>query len=165
MEFIPKLSHEADGLIFRIFICKGWYDPYVPLTHEGLLKWKYPEMNSMDFLFEVGKNDWQLLFLHEHGKKKIMEGNRVTFKADGSDDFCYSGKIVVFLGLLKQMYGRIRTNKSTPNEFNTYRQVMKSIKDNITEDILLDEIYEIIRLLIYADRIRNDSKAAQQHLA
>ena len=22
-------------------------------THEGLLKWKYPEMNSVDFLFEV----------------------------------------------------------------------------------------------------------------
>lgn len=42
---------------------------------------------------------------------------------------------------------------------------MKSIKDNITEDVLLDEIYEIIRLPMYADRIRNDSKAAQQHLA
>ncbi|XP_049378594.1 mRNA-capping enzyme subunit alpha-like [Solanum stenotomum] len=47
-EFIPKLSHEADGLIFQ-----GWDDPYVPRTHEGLLKWKYPEMNSVDFLFEV----------------------------------------------------------------------------------------------------------------
>ncbi|OWM90230.1 hypothetical protein CDL15_Pgr006551 [Punica granatum] len=47
-DFIPKLSHEADGLIFQ-----GWDDPYVPRTHEGLLKWKYPEMNSVDFLFEV----------------------------------------------------------------------------------------------------------------
>lgn len=32
---------------------QGWDDPYVPRTHEGLLKWKYPEMNSVDFLFEV----------------------------------------------------------------------------------------------------------------
>ncbi|RZC50478.1 hypothetical protein C5167_018911 [Papaver somniferum] len=48
-EFIPKkLSHEADGLIFQ-----GWHDPYVPRTHEGLLKWKYPEMNYIDFLFEI----------------------------------------------------------------------------------------------------------------
>ncbi|AQK49449.1 mRNA capping enzyme family protein [Zea mays] len=31
----------------------GWDDPYVTRTHEGLLKWKYPEMNSVDFLFEV----------------------------------------------------------------------------------------------------------------
>lgn len=33
---------------------QGWDDPYIPRTHEGLLKWKYPEMNSVDFLFEVG---------------------------------------------------------------------------------------------------------------
>ncbi|KAL6146139.1 hypothetical protein ACLB2K_056822 [Fragaria x ananassa] len=160
-EFIPKLSHEADGLIFQ-----GWDDPYVPRTHEGLLKWKYPEMNSVDFLFEAGEDGRQLLFLYEHGKKKLMEGNRVTFK-DGSEDSFYSGKIVecswdseanVWVCM------RIRTDKSTPNEFNTYRKVMKSIKDNITEDVLLDEIYEIIRLPMYADRIRNDSKAAQ-HLA
>ena len=41
------------------------------------------------------------------------------------------------------------------------KQVMRSIKDNITEDVLLNEIYEIIRLPMYADRIRNDSKAHQ----
>ncbi|CAA2938459.1 mRNA-capping enzyme-like [Olea europaea subsp. europaea] len=46
--FIPKLSHAADGLIFQ-----GWDDPYVPRTHEGLLKWKYPEKDSVDFLFEM----------------------------------------------------------------------------------------------------------------
>lgn len=36
-----------------IFIWQGWDDPYVPRTHEGLLKWKYADMNSVDFLFEV----------------------------------------------------------------------------------------------------------------
>lgn len=40
-------------------------------------------------------------------------------------------------------------------------QVMRSIKDNITQDDLLDEINEIIRLPMYADRIRIDSKANQ----
>lgn len=35
------------------FNLQGWDDPYVPRTHEGLLKWKFPEMNSVDFLFEV----------------------------------------------------------------------------------------------------------------
>lgn len=33
--------------------CQGWDDPYVPRTHEGLLKWKYAQLNSVDFLFEV----------------------------------------------------------------------------------------------------------------
>jgi len=38
---------------------------------------------------------------------------------------------------------------------------MRSIRDNITEEDLLNEISEIIRLPMYADRIRNDSKANQ----
>lgn len=92
--FIPKLSHEADGLIFQVScflwtwlsnlvsgfapitllvsyggfgkfqlrghwflllynLFQGWEDPYVPRTHEGLLKWKYAHMNSVDFVLKV----------------------------------------------------------------------------------------------------------------
>ncbi|GMP51038.1 hypothetical protein CsSME_00017424 [Camellia sinensis var. sinensis] len=154
-EFIRRLSHEADGLIFQ-----GWDDPYIPRTHEGLLKWKYPEMNSVDFLFEMVDND-QLLFLHERGKKKLMEGNRVVFN-DDSDPASYSGKIVECSWDSEKdvwVCMRIRTDKATPNDFNTYKKVMRSIRDNITEDVLLNEIHEIIRLPMYADRIHNDSKA------
>lgn len=39
--------------VFNFCIFQGWDDPYVPRTHEGLLKWKYANMNSVDFLFEV----------------------------------------------------------------------------------------------------------------
>jgi mRNA-capping enzyme len=38
---------------------------------------------------------------------------------------------------------------------------MRSIKDNITEEVLLNEISEIIRLPLYADRIQRDIKAHQ----
>ncbi|GMH26022.1 hypothetical protein Nepgr_027865 [Nepenthes gracilis] len=154
-EFIPNLSHEADGLIFQ-----GWDDPYVPRTHEGLLKWKYPEMNSVDFLFEVDANGRELLYLHERGKRKLMEGNRVVFR-DGSDPSSYSGKIIECSWDSEEdvwVCMRIRTDKLTPNEFNTYRKVTRSIGDNITEDVLLNEITEIICLPMYADRIRSDSK-------
>ncbi|KAK2990506.1 hypothetical protein RJ640_019786, partial [Escallonia rubra] len=155
-EFIPRLSHAADGLIFQ-----GWDDPYVPRTHEGLLKWKYPEMNSVDFLFEVGMNNRQLLFLNERGKKKLMEGNRVVFK-DASDIFTCSGKIIECSWDSAEevwIFMRMRPDKSTPNEFNTYRKVMRSITDNITEEVVLNEINEIIRLPMYADRIKNDCRA------
>ncbi|KAG5253305.1 mRNA-capping enzyme [Salix suchowensis] len=158
-EFIPKLSHDADGLIFQ-----GWDDPYVPRTHEGLLKWKYPEMNSVDFRFEVDDDDRQLLYLNERGTKKLMEGHRVAFK-DDLDPSSYSGKIIECSWSSEEhvwVCMRVRTDKSTPNEFNTYMKVMRSIKDNITEDVLLNDIYEIIRLPMYADRIRIESKA-QQH--
>ncbi|KAK7286882.1 hypothetical protein RJT34_22207 [Clitoria ternatea] len=156
-EFIKRLSHEADGLIFQ-----GWDDPYVPRTHEGLLKWKYAYLNSVDFLFEVD-GDRELLFVYERGKKKLMEGNRVEF-SDGSDPSLYSGKIIECswdFDKLEWKFLRIRTDKSTPNEFNTYKKVMRSIRDNITEDDLLNEISEIIRLPMYADRIKIDSKANQ----
>ena len=154
-EFIPRLSHDADGLIFQ-----GWDDPYVPRTHEGLLKWKYASMNSVDFLFEGGADDRQLLFLYERGKKKLMEGNSVVFK-DGSDPSSYFGKIIECTWDAEERVWvcmRIRTDKTTPNDFNTYKKVMRSIRDNITEDVLLNEINEIVRLPMYADRIRNDSK-------
>lgn len=38
---------------------------------------------------------------------------------------------------------------------------MRSIKDNITEEVVLNEIDEIIRLPLYADRIQRDIKAHQ----
>lgn len=47
-KYVSRIYHMTDGILFQ-----GWDDPYVPRTHEGLLKWKYPEMNSIDFLFEV----------------------------------------------------------------------------------------------------------------
>ncbi|XP_054821835.1 uncharacterized protein LOC129320405 isoform X3 [Prosopis cineraria] len=163
-KFIPQLSHPSDGLVFQ-----GWDDPYVPRTHEGLLKWKYPEMNSVDFLFELGAGGRYLLFLHERGRKKLMEGNRAFLK-DASDASSYSGKIIECYWDPKENHWvcmRIRTDKSTPNEINTYRKVlhtnvMRSIKDNITEEVVLNEMNEIIRLPLYADRIERDIKAHQQ---
>ncbi|KAK4392290.1 capping enzyme [Sesamum angolense] len=157
--FIPKLSHAADGLIFQ-----GWDDPYVPRTHEGLLKWKYPEMNSVDFLFEM-VDDRQSLFLFERGKKKLMDGNRVVFP-DGADPSSYSGKIVECSWDSEEdvwVCMRVRTDKGTPNEFNTYKKVMRSIRDNITEDILLNEINEIIRLpILFVARV-DEFLATRQH--
>ncbi|WOK94206.1 mRNA-capping enzyme [Canna indica] len=149
-EFIPRLSHDADGLIFQ-----GWDDPYIPRTHQGLLKWKYPEMNSVDFLFEVGSENRQLLFLYERGKKKLMDGARVSFS--GIEDVAsLSGKIIECSWDQEEGYWscmRVRTDKATPNDINTYRKVMRSINDNITEEVLLNEIAEIVGLPMYADRI------------
>ncbi|KAI3912018.1 hypothetical protein MKW92_047748 [Papaver armeniacum] len=146
-EFIPnKLSHEADGLIFQ-----GWHDPYVPRTHEGLLKWKYREMNSVDFLFEVVDENRQLLYLYERGKKKLMDGNHVDFK-NGEDPSELSGNIIeCSWDSEEQVWNcmRVRVDKSTPNDINTYRKVMRSIKDNITEEFLLEDIGEIVRLPMY----------------
>ncbi|XWS55565.1 hypothetical protein CRYUN_Cryun09bG0011100 [Craigia yunnanensis] len=153
-EFIPKLSHDADGLIFQ-----GWDDPYVPFSHEGLLKWKYAWLNSVDFLFEIGSDDRQQLFLYKRGRKKLMERDTVEFRDVSDPPSSFSGKIIECSWDSDQkvwVYMRIRTDKSTPNDINTFKKVMRSIRDNITEEILINEINEIIRLPLYADRIRID---------
>lgn len=46
VQFIPNLSHEADGLIFQ-----PWESPYVIGTADDLLKWKFAHLNSVDFKF------------------------------------------------------------------------------------------------------------------
>ncbi|AES79509.1 mRNA capping enzyme, putative [Medicago truncatula] len=70
---------------------RRWDDPYVRCTHEGLLKWKYATLNSVDFLFEI-VDDRRLLFIYERGQKKPMEGFIVAF--EGSDLVLYSRKII-----------------------------------------------------------------------
>ncbi|KAJ4958893.1 hypothetical protein NE237_026004 [Protea cynaroides] len=122
-EFIPRLSHEADGLIFQ-----------------------------------MEDEDRQLLYLHERGNRKLMEGNRVVFKG-APDPYAFAGKIIeCSWDSVEEVWKckRIRADKSTPNDFNTYKKVMRSIRDNITEDARLNEIGEIVHLLIYTDRIKND---------
>ncbi|CAL4994019.1 unnamed protein product [Urochloa decumbens] len=159
-EFIPKLCHDADGLIFQ-----GWDDPYVTRTHEGLLKWKYPEMNSVDFLFELTNDNRQLVFLYERGKKKLMDGARISFPEE-IDQTSVAGRIVeCSWNKEEQCWAcmRIRSDKSTPNDINTYRKVMRSITDNITEEKLLEEINEIRRLPMYADRIAQAQARMAQH--
>ncbi|KAL9230803.1 hypothetical protein vseg_006106 [Gypsophila vaccaria] len=150
---IPAISHKSDGLIFQ-----GWDDPYVPRTHEGLLKWKYPEMNSVDFLFEVGNDDVQNLYLTDRGRKRLLnDNNRVVF-GDGFDSpSTYSGKIIECSWDSEEnawVCMRVRVDKSTPNGYYTYLKVMKSINDNITQEVLLNEINQIVRLPMYADRIQ-----------
>ncbi|PWZ25432.1 hypothetical protein Zm00014a_002827 [Zea mays] len=131
----------------------GWDDPYVTRTHEGLLKWKYPEMNSVDFLFELTNDNRQLVFLYERGKKKLMDGARIAF-TDDVDPSSIAGRIV-----------ECSWNKEEQcwSFYLHGLQVMRSITDNITEEKLLEEIDEISLLPMYADRMQQaHTKMAQQ---
>lgn len=110
--------------------------------------------------------------------------------ADSSDIYSCSGKIIECSWNPEEkvwVFMRTRADKSTPNEFNTYKkvclvyispvahclklltlqtievalknwQVMRSINDNITEEVVLNEIHGIVRLPMYADRIRKDCR-------
>ncbi|KAF5192061.1 mRNA-capping enzyme [Thalictrum thalictroides] len=147
-DFIPKLSHEADGLIFQC-----WDDPYVPQarTDTGLLKWKYSY--TVSFLFEIDKNNRQLLFLHERGQKKLMEGERIVFDKD-LDPSEFSGRIIECSTVSNKVWKSlgIKTDKTVPNTTGAYFKVLKNLKTNITKNLLMNEVTETVRHPTYTSR-------------
>ncbi|CAF2011718.1 BnaC07g49450D [Brassica napus] len=158
-ELIPSLSHDSDGIILQ-----GWDEPYVYQRNQALLKWKF--LDTIDFLFEVGRDGRYLLFLYENGRNKLMEGHTVEFRGDGWEEpGRYSGKLLeCFWDKEDKVWVpmRVRVDKSQPNGMGTFRGVMKSINDGITKEVLLKEIKEIVRLPMYVERIRVDTLAAER---
>ncbi|WZZ01373.1 hypothetical protein YC2023_073701 [Brassica napus] len=158
-ELIPSLSHDSDGIILQ-----GWDEPYVYQRNQGLLKWKF--LDTIDFLFEVGRDGRYMLFLCENGRNKLMEGHAVEFRGDGWEEpGSYSGKLLeCFWDKEDKVWVpmRVRVDKSQPNGMGTFRGVMKSINDGITKEVLLEEIKEIVRLPMYVERIRMDTLAAER---
>lgn len=147
---IPQLCHESDGLIFQ-----GWNDPYVPRTHEGLLKWKYAHMNSVDFQLELTAEGKPILLLVDRGRDVQLEGAKVTFP-EGLDPADLQKKVIecscVDSENKEWEFMRIRHDKERANAKNTYTKVVGSINDKITEEILLQEIESICKLPMYTDR-------------
>ncbi|XP_016502326.2 uncharacterized protein LOC107820538 isoform X1 [Nicotiana tabacum] len=153
-DITPSLPHSTDGLIFQ-----AWNATYVPCEHDGRLKWKYPGKNTVDFLFEVGVDGSNLLYLQEHGNKKLIEGCRVMFK-DGSDLSLYSGRIIECSWNAHEnawIFVRIQTDKSNPDHISVYEEAKHSIEGNLTEGILLDEIDKVAGLPIYTDWVKRHS--------
>ncbi|CAN4091590.1 unnamed protein product [Withania somnifera] len=151
---VKDLPHSADGLIFQ-----AWNATYVPQEHDGHLKWKYPGTNTVDFLFEVGVDGINLLYLQEHGNKKLIEGCRVMFK-DGADLSLYSGRIIECSWNFHEgawIFVQIQTDKSDPDYISVYEEAKYTIESNVSEDILLDEIDKVACLPLYADWVKRHS--------
>lgn len=145
---IPSLRHSSDGLIFQ-----AWNATYAPRDHDGRLKWKYPVTNTVDFLFEVGVDGSSLLYLQEHGNKKLIEGCRVMFK-DGTDLSLYSGRIIECSWNSHEdawIFVQIQTDKSNPDYISVYEEAKHNIEGTLTEDTLLDEIDIVAGLPVYSD--------------
>lgn len=134
-----SLGHEPDGLVFQ-----PAKEPYKTGRDDNILKWKPSSHNSIDFKLRISQESGMgmlpktkgLLFVggHDHPISEI----RVTKELKQ-----YNNKIIECkfdLNTNTWIFMRERTDKSFPNAYATAEAVMKSIREPVTEHILLDFI-------------------------
>ncbi|OQR79899.1 mRNA-capping enzyme-like [Tropilaelaps mercedesae] len=148
-KFRSQVSHEVDGLIFQ-----PSEKPYKAGQCDYILKWKPPELNTIDFRLKVvvtkdeasPKETKGFLYVgglnHAYGVLgKISKEER---KLDGKIVECSIQQWIDKYNQVKRGWVilRERTDKSFPNGYRTAESVMKSISCPVTKDILFNFIKE-----------------------
>lgn len=136
-KFTKMLTHEPDGLIFQ-----PGRDPYKCGRDDTVLKWKPASMNSVDFKLKVVMESGKGLITRSVGHLYVGGCNtpfaqmKITKEIKEMDN-----KIIECKWENDQwIFMRERTDKSFPNGYKTAIGVINSIKDPVTEEILLDFI-------------------------
>lgn len=139
-----RVPHEKDGLIFQPLNA-----PYTGGTCTNILKWKPPELNSIDFLMvvrEVRENGCLPECVAQLYVSNVKDRPLIQFKLsrDRADYRQYNNKIVeVIFKDRRWIVLRERTDKLRPNTYDTAMSVMKSIKEPVSEQNLLEFIASI----------------------
>lgn len=139
-EFSPTLAHGTDGLIFS-----PAYDYYEPGQCPSLLKWKPPEINTVDFLLKIVIENRPGLLPEKVGQLYVgslitpfaqidVKGNRELLK--------HNERIIECAWDQKSgwKFERVREDKSFPNSFTTATSVCNTIRQPVTKEWL----YEVI---------------------
>lgn len=119
---------------------------YTPFTTHLLLKWKPPELNSLDFLIKCGVDagfgkvprKFAMLFVTSHGQ--LMPFCEMKYSKDLEE---YNNQIIECSWdpkLSGWHFMRVRTDKSNPNHISVANNVIESIKNPVHEHFLLDFI-------------------------
>ena len=139
-----KTGHEHDGLIFQPVP-----DPYTGGQCDQILKWKPPELNSIDFKCQVRKvqqagclpETYAELYVggmpNPFTRVKLNKTKLIEFKE-------YDGKIVeCTLDKNEWKVLRVRTDKSHPNSYNTAKAVLNSIQFPVDMKAVIDVVEQI----------------------
>ena len=160
-EFLSKVAHETDGLIFQP---ASKTDVYKPGRCDDILKWKPPELNSIDFKLKLQKGKQQmgmlpqtlgrtenfflrsssyLALLYVGGKDTPYD--KMKFHRDLRQ---YDNKIIECKFDFKERswaFMRERKDKSFPNHVTTADAVCHSIQYPVTKMDLLQALVKVIR--------------------
>ncbi|KAI3383163.1 hypothetical protein SNEBB_002338 [Seison nebaliae] len=166
-EFQKELCHETDGLVFQPV-----NDPYTPGRCLAQLKWKPPELNTVDFLFKIEKGQAAIgklakteynLYLVQKGvfqKCERLAGTKEELRALHQ----HNGKIIeCSVEDIKSgwRFLRVRTDKSYPNAIETATNVLSSVMNPVNQDYLLsfiDKVMEYRRNLKIQKHHQNKSQ-------
>jgi mRNA-capping enzyme len=138
-KFTKNLAHEPDGLIFQ-----PAREPYHPGQDDTVLKWKPASMNSVDFKLKIVTEEGRGLLPKRIGQLFVggldAPFSQIKINKDIKE---LNNKIIECKWDNNQWtFMRERTDKSFPNGYRTAVSVIESIKDPVTEQILLDFIQQ-----------------------
>ncbi|KAL4218429.1 hypothetical protein ACF0H5_023164 [Mactra antiquata] len=135
-DFASQVSHEVDGLVFQPVP-----DVYCPGRCSDVLKWKPPELNSVDFKLNItldaggeGMLRKKRALLYVTGLDKPFSEMKFTKELKELDKKIIECSFDPSINSWKYM--RERTDKSFPNHYTTAVAVCESIQRPVTKDIL-----------------------------
>lgn len=133
--FASQVSHEVDGLVFQPVP-----DAYMPGRCQDVLKWKPPDLNSVDFKLQiamsggVGMLTTKKALLYVTGLEQPFAEMKYTKDLKEFDkkiiECCWDPATNSW------KFMRQRTDKSFPNHYTTAIAVCESIKSPVTKDLL-----------------------------
>ncbi|KAG8827120.1 Dcp1p-Dcp2p decapping enzyme complex alpha subunit [Serendipita sp. 401] len=149
---LPELQHGTDGLIYTAVKSK-----YIPQTDIGILKWKPPEENSVDFKLELrfpelkttGQPDFSqmplfLLYSWEGGRKysfyDTLTVDEDEWEAMKKSRIQYDDRIIeARWDFDRQAWRlmRIRDDKPDGNHIDVVEKVVKTILDPVSKEDLI----------------------------
>ncbi|RMD44750.1 hypothetical protein DV735_g458, partial [Chaetothyriales sp. CBS 134920] len=134
-EIIPKVKklHGNDGLIFT---CRE--TEYHPGTDEHILKWKPPEENTVDFLMHIL---W-VYYGDNRGEAEYRKHDSLYVSPDEWERWKASG-LPLQDSIVECFQEEIPLAPRSTNHLSTFKSVIDSIQDRVTQHDLLKEGPEI----------------------
>uniref|UniRef100_UPI0037E8D94D mRNA-capping enzyme n=1 Tax=Semicossyphus pulcher TaxID=241346 RepID=UPI0037E8D94D len=134
--FTSQVSHEVDGLIFQP--CGR----YKAGRCDDILKWKPPNLNSVDFRLKITKVGGEGLLPQTVGLLYVGNYDRPFANMKATKELKqYDSKIIeCTFANNTWVFMRQRVDKSFPNSYDTAMAVCKSIQEPVTKEILLEYV-------------------------
>ena len=136
-KLIPKIPHETDGLILQPLL-----DAYIPGTCPVVMKWKPPNLNSVDFLLNIVTLQSVGCLREKIGYLYVQGYDQPFSKIKLNPELKHYDKRIIECTWdeMQWKFLRVREDKTYPNAVKTATSVCESIKNPVTKENLTEYI-------------------------